>query len=155
MKRVTLALAVAVALGLLSRLYPIGWLLYDKSLGDVLYAVAVYLVLALLTRWRSAMVAPLAAILCLSIEGFQATGVPARWARVRPVGWLLGTTFSWHDVLCYLVGVALITGLDMVLLRPGRFNNPASGGCEPPGASMDRGVHTPRSPHKSFHSSDS
>src|SRR4051812_27955726 len=108
MRRLTITLVVAIALGLLSRLRPIGWSRYDKSLGDALYAVAIYLVLALLTRRRAAVVAPFAAMVCLTIEGFQATGLPARWADFLPVRWLLGTTFSWHDVLCYLVGVAMI-----------------------------------------------
>src|ERR1700730_14308530 len=41
------ALGITISLGLMSRLCPIGWPLYDKSLGDVLYAVAAYLFLAL------------------------------------------------------------------------------------------------------------
>ena len=35
--------------------------------------------------------------------------------RVR---WLLGTTFAWHDVACYVVGVVAITAVDGLLLRP-------------------------------------
>src|SRR5215831_9922418 len=101
------ALAVTVDLGLLSRLRPVGWPLYDKSLGDVLYAVAAYLTLALLLfRRPPALVALLALALCLAVEMFQATGVPARYAHLTAVRWLLGTTFSWHEVACYFVGVA-------------------------------------------------
>jgi hypothetical protein len=118
-RRVVAALAVTVALGLLSRLCPLGWPVYDKSLGDVLYAVAVYLALALaLPRRRPALVAGLALTFCLAVESFQATGIPARYAHLGPVRWLLGTTFSWHDVACYGVGVAGIFGLDGLLLRP-------------------------------------
>jgi hypothetical protein len=117
--RLLLALAAVVALGLLSRLRPIGWSLYDKSLGDVLYAIAAYLVLALLLyRWRPSWVATLALALCLAVESFQATGVPARYAHITAVRWLLGTTFSWHDVGCYVIGVAVITVLDGLVLRP-------------------------------------
>ena len=47
MLRLLAALGVTVALGLLSRLRPLGWFVYDKSLGDALYAIAAYLVLAL------------------------------------------------------------------------------------------------------------
>ena len=43
MIRLLAAMLIAIALGIVSRLYPIGWLFYDKSLGDVLYAVAAYL----------------------------------------------------------------------------------------------------------------
>ena len=48
MARLFLALAATVASGILYRLYPIGWYPYDDALGDVLYGVAAYLVLALL-----------------------------------------------------------------------------------------------------------
>ncbi len=39
-----LALGATILLGILSRRHPIGWPAYDKSLGNVLYAVAAYLV---------------------------------------------------------------------------------------------------------------
>ncbi len=52
MRRLLTALAVTVVLGILSRSRPIGWYPYDKSLGDLLYAVAAYLVLALLLPRR-------------------------------------------------------------------------------------------------------
>src|SRR3954469_3409502 len=120
MLRLLAALALTVALGLLSRLRPVGWPPYDKSLGDALYAAAAYLTLALLSRRPPALVAPLALALCLAVEGFQATGVPARHAHLGAVRWLLGTTFSWHDVACYVLGVAAVAAADGLLLRPGR-----------------------------------
>jgi hypothetical protein len=120
MFRLMLALAVVLALGLRSRLRPIGWYLYDKSLGDVLYAVAAYLVLALLHyRWRPSGVALLTLSLCLAVEFFQTTGIPASYEHVVVVRWFLGTTFSWHDVGCYVVGVGVVTVLDVLVLRPG------------------------------------
>jgi len=121
MVRLLAALVVVIALGLLSRLRPVGWPLYDKSLGDVLYAAAAYLALALLRpRWRSVLVAALALFLCLAVECFQATGIPARHSDLWVVRWLIGTEFSWHDVGCYVVGVAVLLGADRLLLRPGR-----------------------------------
>jgi hypothetical protein len=119
MVRLLIALMVTIVLGLLSRLHPLGWPWYDKSLGDVLYAAAVYLLLALLLyRRRSLLVASLALCLCLAIESFQATGLPAQYANVLVVRWLLGTTFSWHDVGCYVLGVVAIASLDALFLRP-------------------------------------
>src|SRR5579863_8913958 len=61
------ALVVTLALGVASRLFPIGWPLYDKSLGDVLYAVVVFLMVTL-ARPRSAlrMRAAVALALCLA-----------------------------------------------------------------------------------------
>jgi hypothetical protein len=118
--RLLAALALTVALGLLSRLYPLGWVVWDKSLGDVLYAVAAYLALALVSRWPAAVVAPVALAACLAIEFFQATGIPARYGHLAAVRWLIGTDFSWHDVGCYVIGVGLISALDRLLLRPAR-----------------------------------
>jgi hypothetical protein len=117
--RLVVALAATVVLGIVSRRWPIGWWPYDKSLGDVLYAVAAYLGLALLL-WRRGpvVVAPLALATCLAVEAFQATGIPARYAHLGLVRWVLGTTFAWHDIGCYLVGVAVIAGIDWLLLRP-------------------------------------
>lgn len=118
MFRLLLTLVAVVALGLFSRLRPIGWFLYDKSLGDILYAVAAYLALALLFRWRPPWVAPVALLVCLAIEVFQATGIPARYEHISAVRWLLGTTFSWHDIGCYVFGVAVIAVVDALVLRP-------------------------------------
>jgi hypothetical protein len=121
MARLAVALAGAVALGLASRLYPIAWSIYDKSLGDVLYAVVAYLGLALLLpRKPRKLVASLALGWCLAAEFFQATGIPARYEQYVVVRWVIGTTFSWHDVACYFVGIGLVTALDAVLLRPRR-----------------------------------
>lgn len=118
MMRLSIALVCTISLGLVSRLYPVGFFVYDKSLGDVLYAVAAYLVLALVfyrqPRWR---IAALALVLCLAVEFFQATGIPDRYEHITIVRWLLGTTFSWHDVVCYVIGVVVAWGLDGKFLR--------------------------------------
>ena len=108
-----IALLVTVGVGLASRLWPTGWYLFDKSLGDLLYAVAVYLVLGLVAPGRTIRQrALLAALLCFGIELFQLTGWVAGDPRLRPLRWLLGTTFAWHDVVCYGVGVLVIAGLE-------------------------------------------
>jgi hypothetical protein len=120
MLRLALALMATLALGLLSRLHPIGFWPYDHSLGDALYTVAVYLVLALVFRWPIAVVAPVALGFSLLVEFFQATGIPAQYGHIGIVRWLIGTTFSWHDVVCYCVGAVVIAGLDYWLLRPRR-----------------------------------
>jgi hypothetical protein len=59
-------------------------------------------------RWRVA----------LALAGTIGLGL---LSRLRPVGWLVGTTFAWHDVACYVVGVAAAFALDRTLLRPGRL----------------------------------
>src|SRR3954464_14636073 len=99
MLRLLLALAVTVALGLASRLYPVGWFLYDRVLGEVLYAVAAYLVLALLFfRTPPLFLAVLAFASCLAVELFKLTGIPAEHQHVFLVRWFLGMIFSWVNV---------------------------------------------------------
>lgn len=116
-ERYLLTLAGTITLGLASRLRPIGWYPYDKSLGDALYAVAVYLALALARPgWRPASRAGAALGLCLAVEAFQLTGIPARYASITPVRWLLGTHFAWHDIACYVVGIGTIALLDRYVL---------------------------------------
>jgi hypothetical protein len=113
MGRRAVALALVVALGLHSRTRPIGVPLYDASLGDALYAAAVYLVLGLLRpRWPPLTLAGVAFAACLAIELFQLTGIPARHASLSLVRWLLGTHFAWADLLCYGVGVLAMLGLE-------------------------------------------
>lgn len=118
MIRLLAALLITVALGIISRLYPIGNPLYDKSLGDVLYAVAVYLFFALLlSRKHRLFIALLALAWCLTVEAFQATGIPALYAHFWFVRWVIGTDFSWHDVACYFLGASAVVLLDVLLVR--------------------------------------
>jgi hypothetical protein len=116
------ALAAVVALGLASRAWPVGWPPYDKGLGDVLYAAAAYLALAVLfPRWPGWLLASLAASACLAVEGLQLSGLNARLLEVPVLRWFLGTDFSWHDVCCYLLGAAAALGLDsLARVRRGR-----------------------------------
>ena len=59
-------LAVVIVLGIISRVAPLGWSVYDKSLGDVLYAVAAYLALViLLPRMSKGLIAAVATAACL------------------------------------------------------------------------------------------
>ena len=119
MLRLLAALALTIALGVFSRLHPIGLPLYDKSLGDALYAVAAYLGLAVLFfRRSSSFVALLALCWCVAVECFKLTGVSARHADLGSVRWVLGTTFACHNLACYAVGVVVIAVIDVVLLRP-------------------------------------
>jgi hypothetical protein len=116
--RCAAALAAVIALGIVSRAVPVGWSVYDKSLGDVLYATAAYLALALLLpRAPVGLLAAVATAACLAVEFLQLSEINARLLKVPVLRWFLGTTFSWHDVACYLLGVAVAVGLDVLLLR--------------------------------------
>src|SRR5947208_7081784 len=91
--RLMWALAVTVALGLASRLHPVGWFLWDRVLGEVLYAVAAYLVWAmLLCRKPPWLIAVIAFGCCLAVELFKLTRIPAKNQDVLFVRWFLGMT---------------------------------------------------------------
>jgi hypothetical protein len=103
--------------GLGSRRVPLGHPLWDKSLGDALYCVMVYLLLAFARpAARPRALGPAAFGISLAIELFQLTGIPARMPRLLHL--VLGTTFAWHDVACYAAGAALATAVDAI--RPRR-----------------------------------
>ncbi|WP_454041604.1 ribosomal maturation YjgA family protein [Cellulosimicrobium sp. Marseille-Q8652] len=84
--------------------------------GDVLYAVATYLLVALvLARSRPSVVGGVALAWCWAVEALQATGVAAAVNdEVPPAAWLLGSTFAVRDLVCYAVGVVLAAGGDVL-----------------------------------------
>jgi hypothetical protein len=108
MLRLLLAMTITVALGLASRLYPTGWFLWDRVLGEVLYAVAAYIVWALLLgRKPPLVIAAIAFASCLAVELFKLTGIPAENQHVFLVRWFLGMSFAWVNLGYYLIGVVL------------------------------------------------
>jgi hypothetical protein len=113
MLRLLLALAATVVLGLASRLYPVGWFLYDRVLGEVLYAVAAYLALAmLLLRKPPWLIAFIAFGCCLAVELFKLTGIPAEHQHVFLVRWFLGMSFNVVNLGYYFIGVVLAAFAD-------------------------------------------
>ena len=111
-RRTAAAGAVAViAVGLASRRIHLGIALWDKSLGDVLYAVMIGLiVLVVRPDVRPRVLGLVTFGICFLIELFQWTGIPARAPHLVQLA--LGTTFAWHDVACYGVGalIAVVLG---------------------------------------------
>jgi hypothetical protein len=89
--------------------------------GSVLYAVLVWLLVAVLVpRARTLLVTVAAWAACAGVELAQLTGVPARAVEVwDPARWVLGTTFHAPDLIAYAVGAVLVGGLDGVLRRRG------------------------------------
>jgi hypothetical protein len=102
-------LVALIAAGLLSRSVPTGFRLFDKYLGDALYAVMVYVLIRL--GGGTQRVALWAAFAMVAIECFQLTGIPAGMLRsehwiVRMAARLLGTQFSFLDLFAYAAGIA-------------------------------------------------
>jgi hypothetical protein len=118
------ALLALIALsGLLSRAVHTGFILFDKYLGDALYAAMVY-VLFRLTRGVTR-IALWTAVTMAAIELFQLTRIPAGMLRspylpVRLFARLLGTEFSLLDLLAYAAGIAALAAVDRA--RPAAGN---------------------------------
>jgi hypothetical protein len=74
--------------------------------GGILYAVLVYLLVAVLTPATSAVrIGAISFAVCAAIELFQLTGLPRIAAElVPPVRYVLGTTFVAPDLLAYAGG---------------------------------------------------
>lgn len=100
-----------IALGIFSRMVRTGFVVWDKYLGDALYAAMVYGI----WRWfvGAGGAARGAAVTMTAIEVFQLTLIPARmlgsdsWV-VRIAGRLLGVQFGWLDLVAYGVGIGSI-----------------------------------------------
>ena len=109
-----LCLVGIITVGILSRVVHTGLVVVDKYLGDALYAAMVYTILRL--SWRAAAPARLAAsamAVMTVIELFQLTMIPAHLlanehVMVRICAHLIGTEFSFLDLLAYAVGIACI-----------------------------------------------
>jgi len=115
-------LAVIVTAGLLSRLAHSGFRLFDKYLGDALYAAMIYVLFRLTGRIKP--VTLWAAVAMTAIEFFQLTRIPAGMLRsgylaVRACARLLGTEFSLLDLLAYAVGIGCLAAIDRAESRIG------------------------------------
>ena len=108
-------LAAIIVSGLLSRATQTGIRIFDKYLGDALYAAMVYVIFRLTGRITRVWL--WAAVAMIAIELFQLTGVAAGMLRsadatVRVCARLLGTEFSILDLLAYAVGIGCIAAFD-------------------------------------------
>jgi hypothetical protein len=104
--------------------------------GDALYAVMAYLIVAIVVPRADPLVVALIAFAgCAAVEFFQLTPVPRALAEAFPPSSLvLGTGFAVTDLVAYAVGVAVGALADLVARSAGiRFAR--SGG-----RSGDRGV---------------
>jgi hypothetical protein len=107
-------LAAIIAAGLLSRALHTGYAIFDKYLGDALYAAMVYVLLRLTNRVEH--VAIWSSVAMVVIELFQLTGFAAGMLRNgspgdRVLARLLGTEFSMLDLTAYGVGIAGIAAV--------------------------------------------
>ena len=104
-----------IALGIISRVVHTGLAVFDKYLGDALYAAMVYGILRLLSRPAASAVC--AMVVMTAIESFQLTMIPAHLLAsehliVRIGARLMGVEFSFLDLLAYGVGIGCIYLVD-------------------------------------------
>ena len=108
-------LGAIVGAGIFSRVMQTGFRVFDKYLGDALYAAMVYVLFRL--SGRIARVALWTAVAMTAIELFQLTAIPAGMLRsghlaARICARLLGTEFSVFDLLAYAVGIICIAAVN-------------------------------------------
>jgi hypothetical protein len=104
-----------IAMGILSRAVHTGLSVFDKYLGDALYAAMVYGILRL--SLRAAVSAVCAMVAMTAIELFQLTMIPAhmlasKHLMTRICARLMGVQFSSLDLLAYGVGIGCIYLVD-------------------------------------------
>ena len=115
------SLVGVIALGLASRKFP--WLfpaIFGKYPGDALWALMVFAGLAFLEpRASTARLAVLALAISCAVELSQLYQAPWLNAiRGTTIGHLvLGSTFSWSDIVAYAVGVLVASLIDAVLVK--------------------------------------
>jgi hypothetical protein len=125
---------LVVAAGVASRTFHSGVPLLDKYLGDALYAVLIYLLISAAWPGVAARRRALVAFgLVAAIEVFQLTGVPAQLARsgspaLQIAAIVLGTKFSWYDLLAYAAGTGMVYLLEWALEDVARAKAVASRG---------------------------
>lgn len=106
------------ALGIVSRVFPMGSIYWDKYLGDALYAVMFYLTLAILWPRGEILhrcIATATFVIC--IECFQLTGIPLQMRQSdnvvsKLISIVLGTKFGWGDMFAYFVGIIGMASVD-------------------------------------------
>jgi len=104
-----------IAMGVLSRVVHTGLAVFDKYLGDALYAMMVYGILRLLSRAAASAVC--AMVVMTAIELFQLTMIPAHMfaserLMTRICARLIGVEFSFLDLFAYGVGIGFIYLVD-------------------------------------------
>ena len=108
-------LAGIIAIGILSRVVHTGLVVFDKYLGDALYAAMVYTILRLFRRAETVALSTI--IIMTVIELFQLTMIPAHMLAsehlmTRLCAQLMGVEFRFQDLLAYGVGIGSIYLVD-------------------------------------------
>lgn len=119
-----LAVVMTVTLGLGVRAFFDGT--WTGPAGDALYAVLIYLLVALaVPRKPRALIAVVALTVCALIELLQLTGLPSTLGAIwPPIRLVLGTTFGTADLIAYAAGCVLAYTADRLISNAVSFRRP-------------------------------
>lgn len=110
---------MTIIIGISSRVFETGNPVFDKYLGDALYAILIYLLLGFLwDEIRPIIKLIISTIVVLMIEIFQISGIPLQLSQsdnilLRIISILIGTEFSFHDIYAYIIGLVIMYLLDV------------------------------------------
>jgi len=118
-----ICLVCIIGLGIASRVVHTGWILVDKYAGDALYAAMVYALISLVWQTGATRKAMLAMLIMTALELFQLTMIPAHMLAggnpaARIAARLLGTEFSFRDLLAYALGILGVFIFDHKFTHP-------------------------------------
>ena len=111
---------IVIALGVASRILRFENAIFSKYLGDALYAILFYLLISMVgLNLRAIVKATIVFIFMITLELFQLTRIPLTLSQnenvlARIIAMLLGTVFSWLDVLAYFVGIVIAASADKI-----------------------------------------
>lgn len=106
--------ASTIILGIASRMIKTNNIIWDKYLGDALYAIMFYFLLNIFFGDLNIFIKGFAVFAFMfAIELFQLTNIPLQMIEssnflFKIIGILLGPKFSWLDILSYAVGIFII-----------------------------------------------
>ncbi|WP_350351953.1 DUF2809 domain-containing protein [Microbacterium sp. A8/3-1] len=118
-RRVALAVLAAATVGLGLFIHRSAGGMIGDVTGDALYAVLIYLLVALVApRARRPVVAVFAFAVCTGVELLQLTALPREAAVVfPPIELVLGSGFDARDIVVYAAAVAAASVIDIVSTR--------------------------------------
>jgi hypothetical protein len=112
-------LIAVIALGLASRKYPLFPAFLGKYPGDAFWAMMVYFALTVIKPNARVLMVGIVSLAISCLDEFSQM-YQVQWLnsiRSTTIGHLiLGTMFSWNDILAYLVGIAIAICIDLVVL---------------------------------------
>jgi hypothetical protein len=95
-----------------------GQVFAEAYLGDLFIVGCLYFGFGLVfTKMAVLHKARIIGLVALSVESFQATGIPASWKLPAPMSLILGTSFDPRDFVIYTLGLFIAVIVDKYYLK--------------------------------------